>query len=344
MTKYLTRFPWMIALMLALASPLAGQTKDSLIKADTVFGPTRITNTYLRVSTAPPGALKVSPKAVSLSVSGNSQQFTAIGASAVTWSATGGPISSAGLYWPGTTAGTYRVIASSGVLADTAVVTISGGSAPPPPPPPSTGKGNLANFDGESGVSGQFSLYAGMAITSGGAYAGQHAVGANITAGSGDNAAALIWSDGTRHADLFLSFALNVLVSPPSGLQTQKMVVFRDNGNAPNQFAEMNQIGGSWILSWLFTESGPNHVIAALGKPTSPGWHTFKMHLKCTAPATMTWGKDGVENVASLATAGAACAKNPDTITFGGTLNAGSGNSQFQFDNIHIGTVDPGWP
>jgi hypothetical protein len=50
-----------------------------------------------------------------------------------------------------------------------------------------------------------------------------------------------------------------------------------------------------------------------------------------------------VDNLITLTTA-AAPAGIPTTLTFGGTLNAGSGASHFQFDNIHIGTVDPGWP
>jgi hypothetical protein len=58
----------------------------------------------------------------------------------------------------------------------------------------------------------------------------------------------------------------------------------------------------------------------------------------------VTFGVDGHENVASLATKGAACAHLPNTVTFGGTLNASSGASHFQFDNIKIGTSDQGWP
>ena len=52
-------------------------------------------------------------------------------APAVTYSATGGTITSGGLYTAGSTAGTFRVIATQqgGTLADTAAVTIT---APPP--------------------------------------------------------------------------------------------------------------------------------------------------------------------------------------------------------------------
>lgn len=88
--------------------------------------------------TAPPTltGLVVSPGSVSL-VSGATQQFTATGTysngstatPAVTWSATGGTISSAGLYTAGSTAGTSRVVATSAGIADTATVVI-GAPAP----------------------------------------------------------------------------------------------------------------------------------------------------------------------------------------------------------------------
>ncbi len=52
----------------------------------------------------------------------------------LTWSATGGSMGSGQVYTAGTSAGTYRVIASASGRADTSVITISG-SAPPPPPP-----------------------------------------------------------------------------------------------------------------------------------------------------------------------------------------------------------------
>jgi hypothetical protein len=77
---------------------------------------------------------------------GAKQQFTAAGkmsdnstsSVSVTWSATGGTITTGGLYTAGGTAGSYRVIAvqQGGTKADTSVVTVT---AAPPPPPPSGG-------------------------------------------------------------------------------------------------------------------------------------------------------------------------------------------------------------
>jgi hypothetical protein len=82
--------------------------------------------------------VEVTPATVSL-VAAATQQFTAIGrlsdgsagAVTVTWGATGGTVSDAGLYTAGATPGTYRVIATQAGgpgLADTASVTVT---APP---------------------------------------------------------------------------------------------------------------------------------------------------------------------------------------------------------------------
>jgi acid phosphatase len=85
--------------------------------------------------------VRVAPKSATLS-SSQTQAFGASGRTAagdsvavsVTWSATGGTITSSGLYTAGQTAGVYRVIASAtnDSLADTATVTVTtgGGGAP----------------------------------------------------------------------------------------------------------------------------------------------------------------------------------------------------------------------
>ena len=79
-------------------------------------------------------AVEVTPASVSLTT-GGTQQFSAVGRMSdgstagvsVTWSATGGTVSGAGLYTAGSTAGTFRVIATQqgGTKADTATVTLS---------------------------------------------------------------------------------------------------------------------------------------------------------------------------------------------------------------------------
>lgn len=84
-------------------------------------------------------SITVAPTSVTLAA-GAEQQFAATAhfsdggttAATVTWSATGGTVSSSGNYTAGSTPGEYRVIATGqgGTLADTALVTIP---APPPP-------------------------------------------------------------------------------------------------------------------------------------------------------------------------------------------------------------------
>jgi len=88
-------------------------------------------------------AVEVTPASVTLAA-GAAQQFSATGrmsdattmAVAVIWTATGGTITTGGLYTAGATAGVYRVIATQqgGTLADTSTVTVTAGAAPAPAP------------------------------------------------------------------------------------------------------------------------------------------------------------------------------------------------------------------
>jgi hypothetical protein len=90
--------------------------------------------------------LILKPASVALATSAT-HQFAAFGRDAagdsvgvdVTFHATGGTITPTGLYTAGSTAGSFRVIATSSDLADTAVVTLartSGGGGPTPTPDP----------------------------------------------------------------------------------------------------------------------------------------------------------------------------------------------------------------
>ena len=111
-------------------------------------GPTRTTSDTATVTVvaAQPSitAVVISPGTASVTA-GQQQTFSAIGvfsdsttvAIGVTWTATGGTIDAGGVYTAGSTAGTFRVIATaaSAPVADTVPVTVL--SAPPPPPPPS---------------------------------------------------------------------------------------------------------------------------------------------------------------------------------------------------------------
>lgn len=79
----------------------------------------------------------VTPASVSL-ITGKTKQFAAYGrnslgdsvAVAVAFTATGGTITSSGLFTAGSTTGTYRVVAAASGMSDTAVVTLTPSTAP----------------------------------------------------------------------------------------------------------------------------------------------------------------------------------------------------------------------
>jgi hypothetical protein len=109
--------------------------------------------------------VEISPMSVALDP-GGTQTFAATGRLSdgstttigVTWSATGGDIDAGGLYTAGTTAGTYRVIATSAsaTLADTVAVTIT---APPLAPTLDQVVVKPASVSLSNGQSKQFSVY-----------------------------------------------------------------------------------------------------------------------------------------------------------------------------------------
>jgi predicted aconitase with swiveling domain len=132
-------------------------TTGGLYTAGATAGSFAVTAKSGTVQVSAPIAVSVSPSPtlVSLTLSptsaglltGASQQFAAAGhlsdgsvnsAPAVTWSATGGSITTGGLYMAGSTTGSYSVTARSGTVQVSAPIVIS---APPPPSPnPSLGQ------------------------------------------------------------------------------------------------------------------------------------------------------------------------------------------------------------
>jgi parallel beta-helix repeat protein len=115
---------------------------------------------------APPATLQavvLTPSTISLTA-GGTQQFSASGrmsdgstsAVTVTWSASGGTISSAGFFTAGQTAGTFRAIAtqSGGSLADTATVTVTAPTPPPPTASACAGALRTVNVSTASGLTG----------------------------------------------------------------------------------------------------------------------------------------------------------------------------------------------
>jgi hypothetical protein len=143
-------------------------TSSGLYTAGTTAGTFRVlatdTSTHVadtsQVTVTQPAAtlaaVVLTPSTASLTT-GGTQQFTAAGKMSdgstssvpVTWSASGGAISSSGLYTAGTTGGAFRVIATQqgGTLADTASVTIT-------TPAPSSGScARTVNVSTASGLS-----------------------------------------------------------------------------------------------------------------------------------------------------------------------------------------------
>ena len=114
----------------------AGSTAGSFRVIATQQGGTKADTAAVTLTALPPTLTQVilTPAAASLQTSGT-QQFAVSGklsdgsttTPAVTYSATGGTITTGGLYTAGSTAGSFRVIAvqQGGTLADTAAVTIT---------------------------------------------------------------------------------------------------------------------------------------------------------------------------------------------------------------------------
>ncbi len=110
----------------------AGSTAGSFtVTATSVQDNTKSDSATVTITAPQPVTVTVSPKPVTL-FTGGTQQFTATVANAsntsVTWTATGGTISSSGLYTAGTTAGSFTVTATSvqdTSKSDSASVTIT---------------------------------------------------------------------------------------------------------------------------------------------------------------------------------------------------------------------------
>jgi hypothetical protein len=99
-------------------------------------------------------SIRMTPTSASV-VAGSTQQFSVTGVMSdgsnivpvVSYLATGGSVSTSGLYTAGSTAGSnFRIITTvvGGVLADTSSITVT--AAPPPPPPPPPGNGGTPIF------------------------------------------------------------------------------------------------------------------------------------------------------------------------------------------------------
>ena len=129
------------------AGNVAGKYRVVATKSSGTLADTSVVTVTVPVTAPAPTLATVilSPASTSLST-GNTKQFAAYGrnsvgdsvAVAVTYAATGGTISSTGLYTAGSTGGTFRVVAAASGISDTSVVTVT---APAPSPTPVVGSG-----------------------------------------------------------------------------------------------------------------------------------------------------------------------------------------------------------
>ncbi len=120
-------------------------TSDVSITADTADTPPVDTTTPPPPPAPTLAQVIVTPASVSLN-SGQTKQFAAYGRNSVgdsvpvqvTYQATGGGITTGGLYTAGSTGGSFRIVAATSGIADTSVVNVT---APAPAPTPTAGSG-----------------------------------------------------------------------------------------------------------------------------------------------------------------------------------------------------------
>lgn len=213
--------------------------------------------------------------------------------------------------------------------------------------------GDLFNEDFEAGNLTQFSLVTSSGtvtnVTSAGTapYAGSRCVLYDIPSNGGDGGCRADASIGS-HNDIWNVFAMKIITRTLDTFPgTQKQVIFRSSGGT--QLGEMNDINNGWIWNWLSTDAGAGNIdLTEYGSVSSNlgAWNTYKLRyhfLGSGLGTTITFGMNGTNVLKTIHTTQDQAA-TVDTITFGGTLNGGSGASKYAFDEIHIGTTDPGWP
>jgi hypothetical protein len=229
----------------------------------------------------------VSPKPVTVQT-GVQQAFTVSGqwsdgsttVPSVTWSATGGTITTAGVYTAGSTAGTYRVVAkTSGGVADTSVVTVTAPVVTALEVTPGTAsvvKGTTQQFStsatwSDGGTRTVAVTYAatGGTITSGGLYkagsnAGNYRVIASCTCGKKDTAAVAVTVPTPTLTGMTLTPATVTLA--PSATQQFGVAGQWSDGSTTAPPVTYSATGGTITTAGLYTApaaAGTYQVIAA---------------------------------------------------------------------------------
>lgn len=215
--------------------------------------------------------------------------------------------------------------------------------------------GNLANVDFEDGTTGVLTPVVsvvsgtGVSVVSTTPFAGTKCCDLTAPNNSGDQGIRLDYSTGVGRNTWWITYAVYWVTRPLDMFPgTQKFTIFRNDGGSPNQFGEFNVINNNWIWNWLFTDAGAGNItIPEMGTVASyvGAWNRIKLKyswLGAGLGTTIVIGKNGTNNIRTIHTANDQ-AGVPSRLTIGGTLNANSGPSHFRIDNVHIGTVDPGW-
>ncbi len=180
--------------------------------------------TLARVILTPATASVVVGGTVQLSTYGRNSDGDSV-AVTPTYAATGGTVTSAGLFTAGSTAGSYRAIASSGGFADTSSITVTAAPPPPPPPPPAVTRIVLTPATASLAPGGKQTFFAygrtasGDSVTATVAYTatGGTMSGAQYTAGSTAGAFRVIATSGAMADTSAVTITAAPPPPPPSG-------------------------------------------------------------------------------------------------------------------------------
>ena len=353
----------------------AGQTSGTyrIIATDQVSGLADTSGVTITPTPAVLQSIALSPTTVTLA-SAATQQFTASGKMsdsstspvAVTWSASGGTISSAGLYTAGSVAGSYRVIGTQtgGGLADTSAVTITVSS-----PTLQSVVLTPASVTLQSGATQQYAVSGRMSdgstttvnatvsatggtITSGGLYtagsvAGSYRVIATQTGGGlADTSAVTITASGPTLQSVVLTPAS---VTLQSGATQQYAVSGRmSDGSTTTVNATVSATGGTITSGGLYTAgsvAGSYRVIATqtgggladtsavtitASGPTLQSVVLTPASVTLQSGATQQYAVSGRMSDGSTTTVNATYSATGGTITSGGLYTAGTSAGVFR--------------
>jgi hypothetical protein len=342
----------------------------------------------ITVTAAPPPppvvtSLVVAPASATLGTSAT-QQFAATehlsngssrAATGVTWSATGGVVSTTGLYTSGTAAGTYRVIAvgTSG-HADTSSITIT--AAPPPPPTVTALVLAPASATLATGGSQQFTATEQMSDGSSRAATGVtwSATGGAVsasglyTAGSAAGSYRVIGRGTTNHADT-ASITINappptvtsLVLTPASATLstggTQQFTATEQLSNSTSRAATgvtWSATGGTVSTSGLYTAGSTAGSYRVIARGTTNHADTASITINAPPPtvtsllltpssATLSTGgaqqftaTEQLSNGSSRGATGVTWSATGGTVTSAGLYTAGSTAGSFRV--IGVGT------